>query len=140
MAKRRRLAARCSDRRGATAVEMALILPILLLIVVGLCVAQLGVFRYHQIAALAHESARWASVHGQVYSEQTDRPIANRDSILESVVRPNAAGLDLARLNLDVQWDSEYSLVTVTVSYRWIPEAFFAPQDLSCTAIALATY
>lgn len=122
------------------AVEMALVLPVLLLIVIGLCVAQLAAFRYHQIAALAHEGARWASVHGDEYATQTGQRIACREDVLEQVIRPRAMGLDLNRIEVDVQWDDNRSCVTVTVRYQWVAEAFFAPQTLSCTAMALATY
>ena len=48
--------ARC--RGGATVVEMAITLPLAVLLIMGLLVGGLGVFRYHEVAALAHEGAR----------------------------------------------------------------------------------
>lgn len=140
MASHRRLKKRFACRRGAMAVEMALVLPVLLLIVIGLCVAQLGAFRYHQIAALAHEGARWASVRGQEYAEQSGERMACREDLIEQIIRRRAAALDLKRLDVELQWNANHSLVTVTVRYQWIPEAFFVPRTMSCTAMALATY
>ena len=127
-------------RRGAAAVEMAVVLPLLILLLIGLCVAELGAFRYHQIAALAHESARWASVHGKEYAKQTNSSIATSQDIFDHVIKPRAMGLDLNKITQEVDWDTKRNLVTVTVHYVWTPEAFFAPQTFSCTAIAFATY
>ncbi len=130
----------CRHRRGATAVELAIVLPTTLLLIIGLCVAELAAFRYHQVAALAHESARWASVHGKEYATQSDGNLANSEDIFTHVIKPKAAGLDLSKLTYQVQWNTEKNLVTVTLQYTWTPEAFFTPQKFSCTAIALATY
>lgn len=127
-------------RRAATAVEIAIVLPLVMLLMMGLCVAELGAFRYQQIAALAHESARWASVHGKEYARQSKSSIATDQDIFESVIKPNAKGLDLKKLNYNVAWNEEQTLVTVRIQYTWTPEAFFAPQQMTCTAISLATY
>lgn len=136
----RKAARHCRYRRGVTAVELAMILPALMLLLIGLCAVELGAFRYHQIAALAHESARWASVHGKEYAKQSNRSIATSEDIFEKVIKPRAKGLDLSKLAHRVQWDKEGNLVTVRIEYTWTPEAFFSPQMLSCTAVALATY
>lgn len=127
-------------RRAVTAVEVAIVLPLVMLLMIGLCVAELAAFRYQQIAALAHESARWASVHGQEYARQSNSSIATEQDILEKVIKPNAKGLDLNKLSHNVQWNGEGRVVTVRIQYTWTPEAFFAPQKLTCTAISLATY
>jgi hypothetical protein len=121
-------------------VEVAIVLPLVMLLMIGLCVAELGAFRYQQIAALAHESARWASVHGQEYARQSKSSIATNQDIFDKVIKPKANGLDLNKLSHNVQWNEEGNVVTVRIQYTWTPEAFFAPQQLTCTAISLATY
>ncbi len=128
------------DRHAATTVELAIILPVLMLLLIGLCVLELGTFRYQQIAALAHESARWASVHGKEYAKQTGQSIADAEDILENVIKPRAHGLHLSKLTHELHWDEGENLVTVRIVYTWTPEAFFTPQTMTCTAIALATY
>lgn len=50
--------------RGTNAVEAAIALPVAFLLILGTCVIGLGVFRYQQVASLAREGARYASVHG----------------------------------------------------------------------------
>ena len=121
-------------------VEMAIVLQMLILLLIGLCVGELGAFRYHQVAALAHEGARWASVHGKEYAKQRDKPIASKEDIFENVIKPRAIGLDLNKISHDIKWNAEGSLVTVTVQYTWTPEYFFSPRKFSCVAVALATF
>ncbi len=137
---RRKRAYRCRQRRGATTVELAIVLPTTILLLIGLCVTELGAFRYQQVAALAHESVRWASVHGKEYAKQTGGTIATREDIFKNVIKPRAIGIDPNKIDCDVQWDVEKNFVTVKIQYTWTPEAFFAPQKLSCTAIAIATF
>ncbi|HUP79699.1 MAG TPA: TadE/TadG family type IV pilus assembly protein [Pirellula sp.] len=127
-------------RRGAVMVEMAIVLQLLILLLIGLCVAELAAFRYHQVAALAHEGARWASVHGKEYAKQNNKAIATKEDILENVIKPRAIGLDLKKISHEVTWNAEASLVTVAVQYTWTPEYFFLPRKFSCVAVALATY
>ncbi len=128
------------QRSGAVMVEMAIVLQLLILLLIGLCVGELGAFRYHQVAALAHEGARWASVHGKEYAKQQNKAIATKEDILENVIKPRAVGLDLNKISHEVKWNAECSLVTVTVQYTWTPEYFFSPRKFSCVAVALATY
>ena len=128
------------QRSGAVMVEMAIVLQLLFLLVIGLCVGELGAFRYHQVAALAHEGARWASVHGKEYEKQNNKTIATKEDIFENVIKPRAVGLDLNKISHDVTWNAERSLVTVTVQYTWTPEYFFSARKFSRVAVALATY
>jgi hypothetical protein len=45
---------------------------ITLLLIVGTIIEALGVFRYQEIAQLAREGARWASVDGATYQQETN--------------------------------------------------------------------
>lgn len=128
------------DRQGTTAVEMAIILPLVMLIGIGLCVTELAVFRYHQVAHLAHEGARWASVHGPGYSQFAKQPVATTQDIIDNVVKPRATGLDLSKLTTELEWDEDHTSVKVTIRYQWTPEAFFAPGTFTCTSVALTSY
>jgi Flp pilus assembly protein TadG len=136
-----------SRRPAATVVELAVVAPILILILFGLIIGGLGVFRYHQIACLAREAARHACVHGLDYQRETGQPAATQDSIKQDVVLANAAGLTPSRLTCTVTWDKSNipqemlpdktvrtNIVTVTVSYDWIPEGLFGRVTLSSTS------
>lgn len=95
---------RTAARRGATAVESAVVLPVVFLLVIGLIVGGLSVFRYIQSACLAREGARWASVRGGGYQRDTDLPSPTRQQIVEQAVLPFAAGIDPADVDVRVQW------------------------------------
>lgn len=121
-------------RRGATIVEMAIVGPLALLLIMGVIAAALGAFRMQQVARLAHEGARWASVRGPDWEKYTgNRPITEAD-VLENAVSPLAAGLDVSQLSLRVTWNAERTFVTVMVSYRWLPELFMSAQTITARA------
>jgi Flp pilus assembly protein TadG len=134
-------------RSGAAALEFAIVSPVLMLFLFGLVVGGLGIFRYHQVASLAREASRYASVHGLDYERETGQPAATEESISRDIVRANAAGLDPNKLTCSVTWDQSNlpkqflpdktvrtNVVIVTVSYRWLPEAYFGGITLTSTS------
>jgi len=130
------------QRRAATAVEFAFVSPVLMLFVIGLIVAGLGIFRYQEAAWLAREGARFASVRGTTYQSVTGRAAASADDVNQHV-RSKAAALDPNQLNITTTWNPdnrEKSLVTVTVKYQWVPEAFLGGIQLSSTSTMMVSY
>lgn len=118
-------------------------------------VGGLGVFRYQQTAELAREAARWASVHGGQYAEETGNPAATAQDVYDKAILPGAATLNLNRLSYQVTWDASNmpldangsyatprgNTVTVTVTYQWIPELYLAgPFSLTSTSTAQMIY
>jgi Flp pilus assembly protein TadG len=146
------LSRRVSARRGASTVEFAMVAPVLFLLLFGLVIGGLGIFRYYQVASLAREAARYACVRGLDYERETGNPAATQDSIRNEVILKNAVGLDPNRLTCTVTWDRNnlakygellpdgtYKVTTneviVTISYLWVPEALFLPAlTLSSTS------
>jgi hypothetical protein len=141
------------DRRarpGATLVESGLVLGITLVLVVGLVVLGLGVSRYQQTAAVAREAARWASVHGGLYAQETGQPAATPNSVKNQVIPRYSTGLDPNQITVfSVTWDNASEMpvyfdsagqvfksnaVHVTISYQWIPEALFGGITLTSTS------
>jgi Flp pilus assembly protein TadG len=141
-------------RRGATVVECAVIYPAAFLILLGLLIGGLGVFRYQQVAHLAREAARYAAVRGSQYQVETGQAAVSVQDVRDYVVS-QSAGLDSSAALLDVEvflhvtaadgsttavaWgasnkapyqvisdngQARQNSVSVTVRYQWLPEAF----------------
>ena len=141
-------------RRGATLVEFAVVFPVLMLIVIGIIIYGLGVFRYQQVSWLAREGARWASVRGAQYAKETGLPAATASDVLTRAVAPRAVVLDPSLLSCTVTWSksnrtSEYNAtnatyvgntVTVTLSYRWTPEWSGQVVTLASSSTVPMTY
>jgi Flp pilus assembly protein TadG len=137
-------------------VEFAVVGSASLLILLGLLIGGLGIFRYQQVAGLARQASRWASVHGTQYAQDTKNPAATAQDVYDKVIAPRAAGLDLARLHYSVTWNTSNSpshtatvsgqqeevanTVTVTIRYQWIPEAYLRPVTLSSTSVSVMSY
>jgi Flp pilus assembly protein TadG len=147
---------RAPRRRAASLVEFAVVGPITLLLMIALIVGGLGVYRYQQVATLAREGSRYASVHGDQYAKETGNPAATADDVYQKAIVPKAAGLDTSQLSSTVTWNTDnkqyhtiasngqvvpvYNTVTVTVTYQWIPEAVFGGLTLRSTSTATMAY
>jgi Flp pilus assembly protein TadG len=142
-------------RRGTTTIEFAITCPIAFFLIFAIIVGGLGVFRYQQVAAVAREGARWASVHGGQYAEETGRTAATPADIYTNAILPAAAALSPSQLTYAVNWnknnmplsvDTQYekpvgNTVTVTVNYQWFPEMYLiGPFALTSTSTAQMVY
>jgi Flp pilus assembly protein TadG len=142
-------------RRGTTTIEFAITCPIAFFLIFAIIVGGLGVFRYQQVASAAREGARWASVHGGQYAEETGRPAATANDIYINAILPAALALDQSHLTYSVAWnqnnmplyvDTQYekptgNTVTVTVTYQWFPEMYLVgPYALTSTSTAQMLY
>ncbi len=109
-------------RWGGTLVEGAVVGSLALALLLGTVVIGQGVFRYQQVADLAGEGARYASVNNST------QPSA---SAIKTYLLTYASGMDSSKLGCNVTWGT--GVVTVTVTYQWIPEAFLASNAITLT-------
>jgi Flp pilus assembly protein TadG len=143
------------ERQGTTTVEFAVACPIVFFVVLATIVGGQGVFLYQATATMAREGARWASVRGSQYAEETRQPAATAVTIYANAIVPGAVGLDLSKLSYTVTWDQnnmpltvyedverpEGNTVTVTVNYRWDPAwRLIGPFNLTSTSTAQMLY
>jgi Flp pilus assembly protein TadG len=87
-------------------VECAIIYPVVFLLLLGLVIGGIGIFRYQETASLARAAARYASTHGAQYRKDTGvgtgtagtaspAPNGNSNSLLWYQAAPTgAAGSD----------------------------------------------
>lgn len=144
-------------RRGAVAVENALVLGVMFSLILGVIVLGMGVFRYQEMAYLAREGARWASVHGTQYATDTGNAAATASDVYTNAIQPRMACLDPANFNYSVAWNSSNSpyhtvidsnqnlvkvgnTVTVTVRYNWVPEAYLGGITIASTSVMPMSY
>jgi Flp pilus assembly protein TadG len=144
------------ERTGVTAVECAIVYPPVLLFVIGLIVGALGIFRYQEVASLARRASRYAAVHGTDYARDTGNRAATPTDIYNTAVQPYAVALDLSKLTYSVTYNRDNSpyyttvvdgrvvatanVVTVTINYQWIPEAFLGGVTLTSTSSSPMAY
>jgi len=130
-------------RRAAHIVECAIAYTVVSLLIFGLIIGGLGVFRYQEVASLAREGSRYASLHGDQYHQSTGKPAATAVDVYQNAILPRAVALDSSQLNYNVSWNpnnAQGSTVTVTVTYHWVPEAFLPSMNLSSTSTAVVLY
>ena len=96
-------------RFAATALEAAVVLPVTFFLIFGLIIGAIGVFRYQEMAHIARETARFASVHGGQYAKQNAAAIASgslptvdKNYLINQVAKANAVGLDISQLQITV--------------------------------------
>ena len=147
---------RHQPRPATTTVEFAVVASATFLIFLGLLIGGLGIFRYQQVARLSRDAARWASVHGTQYAQDTNSPAATAQDVYNQAIAPNAQGLNLSKLTYSVTWNTSNSpyhmatvngqqakvanTVTVSINYQWVPETFLGAVNLSSTTVSVMYY
>jgi Flp pilus assembly protein TadG len=132
-------------RRGVTIVECAIIYPLTLLLILAIIIGGLGIFRFQEMASLAREGARYASVRGAKYEQSVvGATAATQDSVYTNAIQPRLVMLDESQLTCTVTWpdgdNKQGSRVQVTVSYNWVPEAYLGGITLSSTSTMFIAY
>lgn len=142
-------------RRGATAVEFALTAPLVFFLLLATIIGGFATFRYQQVAALAREASRWASVHGSQYEKETGNSAATPEDVFNMAILPAATAMKPEHLSYEVTWDESNmplqviddvqtptgNTVTVTVSYELLPQMYLiGPINLSSSSTSQMIY
>ncbi len=146
-------------RHGATLIEGAIVLALTFLLLFGVLIGAVGVFHRQQVAAMAREAARYASVHGGQYRQEAGLSPGGIDDwkadIYANALAPYMIGLDTSRLLYDISWSNNdnwpvrvttnngkvvTNKVTVTVSYFWIPQAYVGGVQMISTSTVPVSY
>lgn len=121
----------CTDRRGATLVEAAIVLPVFLMVVLGLIDLAGATYRYNLVAELARRGVREAIVHGSdaapargSMGPQRWTATAASEGDVPAAIRSLLTGIDPADVTVRLDWlDGSNALdsrvrCTVTLPYR----------------------
>jgi Flp pilus assembly protein TadG len=107
------------SRRGATTLELACILPVLLTMLLGTIDVARVMYAYGTVSEAARAGARYAMVHGARSGSPTG-PSANNTNVAD-VVKANALALDPTYLTVTSSWgngsNKASNPVTVTATY-----------------------
>lgn len=129
---------RTCSRKGVTVVECAVIYPATFMLLLGLVVGGMGVFRYQEMASLARAGSRYASTHGGQYRKDAGLEIGTAGTtselqdgyywatinataasgsdtswagqIYDNAIRPNLVALDPSNLTVKIGWPSVVNL------------------------------
>src|SRR4051794_18309006 len=91
------------NRRGAVAVEAAIVYPVLFLLIFGIIVGGMGGFRYQVVAGMAREGGRYAAVRGSGWKRDSNQPAPTAAQIARDAVLPLAVSMDPAQVVVRVQ-------------------------------------
>jgi Flp pilus assembly protein TadG len=99
-------------RPAAHLVECALVFPLVFMLILGLVVGGLGVYRYQQVCYLSREAARFASVHGGQYQQENAQAIAtgtlpkvDNQYIMTQIITANATNMEPANTQISISFN-----------------------------------
>ena len=119
-------------------VECAIIAPVTFLMILGIIICGLGIFRMHQVEHLSEHAARWLALHGPRYQKRTDSVEPTSQDVMDNVIAPRAVSLRRDAISCAIQWSEDKSTVTVDLQYAWTPETFWKPITFrSATTVAV---
>ena len=146
-------------RRGTHAVEAAFVYPVTFMLVFGILICGMGIFRYQEISHWSHQAARWAACHGGQWSFEQGKPLTQASDVYNTVIQPYTVSLDQTKLSYAVSWSDAGEMptypdltstgppfkwrineVTVTITYIWVPEAYLGGITLTSTSTLPVEY
>jgi Flp pilus assembly protein TadG len=148
---------RSAKRPGTTVVECTVVFPVVLFLLLALVVGGMGVFRYQEVATLAREAARYASVHGTQYAKEAATTPPTPTDIFNDAIANREVALDLSQLTTTVTYNTSnqpyhtkvdgngnivpvQNTVQVTLTYYWVPEALLGGLTLTSTSVMPMAY
>jgi Flp pilus assembly protein TadG len=142
-------------RRGATLVEVAIVLPVTFFLIFALVVGVVGVFSYQEVASLTRTAGRYASTHGAQYRKDAGLAIGTatdwQTDINTNAVQPAVIMLDPKLLTMQATWPDVInqagvpdnwptSTVTVTITYQWFPQLYLVgPYHMTSSSCMVIT-
>lgn len=107
-------------RKGASAVEFAVVSSVTFFFVFALVVGAMGVFRYQEVAHLAREGARYASTHGGKYHQegiatQTGVSAISSSNDMRTYLLTRTVSLDASNLTVTATWSAPSGVTPINM-------------------------
>ena len=128
---------RSRKRRGLLMVEASIVYSVALMLTLGTIVLGLGIFRNSQLASLARNGARWASVHGSTYQSEKSASAPTSTDVINAIT-PQMVCMNTSSLSCTLTMTN--GVATVKLSYTWVPESYLPSMTLTSTAAMPITY
>jgi Flp pilus assembly protein TadG len=125
-------------RRGAVAVESAFVVPIAIVLLLAIFAGALGFSTYQQVAEMAREGSRWASVRGSSFGQSTGGQTPTSTDLYNNVLQPRLVNMDTKYLTYSLVYDAN-STVTVSVSYQ-MSLPIYGTMTFSSTSTSAVTW
>ncbi len=100
-----------AKRHAATAVEFAVVGAVTFFLLFALLIGGMGVFYYQEVAHLAREGSRYASVHGGQYhfdgvDQRTGVPQVDSSADVANYLQSKIVALDPSQLTVTASWSA----------------------------------
>src|SRR5436190_4542394 len=96
-----------ATRRAAVAVESAIVLPIALTVLYAITAGALSMFVYQQVASLAREGSRYASVHGYNHCQDAATSATTAADVYNNAISPRLVDMDPDQITYSVTWSPD---------------------------------
>lgn len=136
-------------RRGAVMVEMAVVLSVFLLLILGTLDLGIATYRYNTISQAARQGARQGIVHGSLappamtaWGPATYSGNAGDGSEYAQAVSPMLVGFTLSNVTIKVEWpdggnaSQQRVRYTVTTTYQPIVTSLFSNSTYTLSAVS----
>ncbi len=136
-----------ASRTGAAMVEMAIVLNVFLMLILGTFDLGIATFRFNTISQAARQGARQAIVHGKLappamtaWGPATYNGTAGDGSVYAQAVSPMLVGFDLNKVDIKLEWldggneVQQHVRFTVSTEYRPILSSLFSASSYPSTA------
>jgi Flp pilus assembly protein TadG len=136
-------------RRGATIVEGAITLTVLITLIFGMMDLGLGVMRFNMISHAAREGVRQAMVHGGSSLSQWSPgtwTASNAGTPVVDAVSPHLVGCDLKNTTITITWvDGSNAVeqrvqVTINTTYQPLMTYIFGATPLNLQAASTSRF
>lgn len=125
--------------------EAAVVYPVAITMILLTIITGLGMYRHQEVAYLAREGARWASVHGPKYQTDQNAAAPTATDVMTNAINSKLVAITTSQLTPTLTWNVAATPPTITfkLNYTWVPGAYhtiIGTKTFTSTSTQLITY